>query len=350
MFTNLIVPLDGSPVAAGVIPHVVAMARATDAKVILLRVMVEGSTNHVGVDPVSWQFQKGEAQAYLDGVCERLTPLISLPPEVVLLEGRTADRIIEYARQHHCDLVVLSSHGQSGISGWNVSSVAHKVISRIGSSVLLVRAYQMTDQGGIDADLRYRRIVVPLDGSARAEHVLPVAAALAEWHNAQWQLVHVVTPPSLLQRMPLTPEENILVEQVVERNQTQAQRYLEQLQQRLHPEPQIHVVTGENTAAALHKFVTQQEADLLVMSAHGQSAQRQWPYGSLVTSFIDHGAVSILVLQDMPADAIEPTAAELAAESNRRAPSRPTGAAEPVDYYATTDQSVQGKDYVVAVI
>jgi nucleotide-binding universal stress UspA family protein len=341
MFTNLIVPLDGSAVAATVIPHVVAMARATDAKVTLLRVMVEASTTNLGVDPVHWQLQKSEAQAYLDGVCERLTPLISLPPEAVLLEGRTADRIIEYARQSDCDLVVLSSHGQGGISGWNVSSVAHKVIGRIGSSILLVRAYQTGGQSLDDADLHYWRIVVPLDGSARAEHVLPVAVALAEWHDAQLHLVHVVTPPPLLQRMPVTPEESALIEQIFERNQGHAQKYLEQLQQRLRPEPQIHVLTGENTAATLHKFVMQQEADLLVMSAHGQSAQRQWPYGSLVTSFIDHGATSLLVLQDMPADAIEPTAAERAA--NRRNPT-------PLSNYAGAGQPIQGKEYVVVAI
>ncbi len=350
MFTNIIVPLDGSPVAASVIPHVVAMARATDAQITLLRVLGETSTARLGVDPVSWQLQKSEAQAYLDGVCERLTPLISQSPEAVLLEGRTADRIIEYARHSACDLIVLSSHGQGGISGWNVSSVAHKVISRIGGSLLLVRAYQVADQRENDADLHYQRIVVPLDGSARAEHVLPVAAALAEWHNAQLHIVHVATPPPLLQRMPLTPEENALVEQVFAHNQGHAQRYLEQLQQRLHPEPQIHVITGENTAAALHKFVTLQAADLLIMSAHGQSAQRQWPYGSLVTSFIDHGATALLVLQDLPADAIEPTAAELAAEANRRASSRPNGANTPVGNYAGADQPVQGKDYVAAVI
>lgn len=349
MFTNIIVPLDGSTVAASVIPHVVAMARATDAKVTLLHVMVEPSTTRLGVDPVSWQLQKSEAQAYLDAVCERLTPLISLPPESVLLEGRTADRIIEYVRQSNSDLVVLSSHGQSGVSGWNVSSVAQKVIGRVGSSILLVRAYQMAGQPDADADLHYQRIVVPLDGSARAEHVLPVATALAEWHNTQLYLAHVVTPPALLQRMPITPEDSALVEQVVARNQSYAQRYLEQLQQRLRPEPHIDVLTGENIAVTLHQFVSQQAADLLVMSAHGQSAQRQWPYGTLVTSFIDHGATSLLVLQDMPAGAIEPTAAELAAEASRRAPNRPNGVQGQVGNYAGADQQVQGKDYVVAV-
>lgn len=350
MFTNIIVPLDGSTIAGSVIPHVVAMAHATAAKVTLLRVMGGAATSRLGVDPVNWQLQKTEAQAYLDGMSERLTPLLNQPPTTALLEGRTADRIIEYARQSDCDLVILSSHGESGISGWNVSSVAHKVIGRIGSSILLVRAYQMVGRQEEGADLRYRRLVVPLDGSARAEHVLPIATALAEEHDAALLLVHVVMPPPLLQRMPLTPEENAIVEQLFVRNQNQAQKYLEQLQLRLRPEPQIHVITGENTAAALHKFVTQQEADLLVMSAHGQSAQHQWPYGSLATSFIDHGATSLLILQDMPAGAIEPTPAELATESSRRGPIRPNGANSHLGNYAGDDQTGQGKDYAVAVI
>jgi len=58
----------------------------------------------------------------------------------------------------------------------------------------------------------------------------------------------------------------------------------------------------------------------------------------------------LLVLQDMPLGAIEPTAAELAAEANRRVSSRPTGANGSVTSYADAEQPVQGKDYVVAVI
>jgi nucleotide-binding universal stress UspA family protein len=351
MFENIIVPLDGSTVAASVIPHVIAMARATDTKVTLLRVMVEESTTRTSVDPVRWQLQKTEAQTYLDEMRERLSPLLSLPPETVLLEGRTPDRIIEYARQIDCDLLILSSHGQGGISSWNVSSVAHKVIRRIGNSILLVRAYQM--DGGQSEDptaFHYRRIVVPLDGSLRAEHALATATALAEWHNAELMLVHVVTRPPLMQRLPLPPEESALVDQFFERNQSHAQRYMEQLHLRVRPEPQIHVITGDNTAAALHKFVTQHEADLLVMTAHGQSGQQQWPYGSLVASFIDHGATSLLVLQDMPANAIEPTAAELAAESLRRQPARVNGTNSHLGNYASDDHEIQVKDYAGAAI
>lgn len=347
MFDKIIVPLDGSTFAASVIPHVVAMVQVTGAQVTLLRVMVENHTTRTAVDPVNWQLQKTEAQAYLDEMSERLTQWIDGQPETVLLEGRAADRIIEYARQSECDLVVLSSHGQSGLSGWNVSSVAQKVIRRVARSTLLVRTFQMM-AGPQESEerLHYRRIVVPLDGSPRAEHVLPNATALAEWHGAELHLVHAVARPTMIQRMPLTAEENALAEQLFERNQAQAQKYLEQLRSRLQPAPQIHVITGENIPAVLHKFVQQQEADLILLSAHGYSAQQQWPYGSLVTSFIEHGAVSLLVLQDMPPNALEPTAAELAVAAISKQPTRATNGNDQPPY----KNGIQVEDYAPTAI
>jgi len=345
MFGKIVAPLDGSAFAASVLPHVVALVQATGAHVILLRVMGREANAPSAINPVDWQLQKTEAQIYVDELSSRLTPLLNAQPEVLVLEGHVADRIIEYAHQNNCDLVVLSSHGQSGLHSWNISSITQKVIARIGKSVLLVRAYQMItkSQAGEWDGLRYQRIVVPLDGSPRAEHVLPVATALAGWHAAELVLVHVVTHPTMIQRMPLTAEESALAEQLFERNQSQAHKYLEQLRLRLNPEPQIHVVTGDNVPATLHRFVNQQGADLVIMSAHGHSAQRQWPYGSLVMSFVEHGATPLLILQDMPPNAIEPTAAELAAEASKRQPTRPVegnGQSNPILSNAIDDKDM----------
>lgn len=329
MFEKIVAPLDGSALAASVIPHLVTLLKATNAHLTLLRVMVRDETTPAGISPMDWQLQKTEAQAYLDEMSHRLLTATGVQPETIVLEGRAADRIIEYAQQTDCDLLVLSSHGQSGLHGWNVSSIAQKVIHRAGKSILLVRAYQMITTAqvgeGQSEGIHYSRIAAPLDGSPRAEHILPIATALAEWHQAELLLVNVVTRPQMIQRMPLTAEESALAEQLIERNQTQANKYFEQLRLRLNPAPQTYVLTGDNTPATLHKFIHQQEADLLIMSAHGQSAQPQWPYGSLVTSFIDHGATSLLILQDMSSSTIEPTAAELAAEAIKRQPMRPSG-------------------------
>lgn len=352
MFEKIVAPLDGSAFAASVIPHVMALVQVMGAQVTLLRVMVRDAATPVAVNPLDWQLQKTEAQTYLDEMSSRLTTVIGDQPQTVVLEGRAADRIIEYAQQTDCDLVALSSHGQSGLHGWNVSSIAQKVIHRVGKSILLVRAYQMVASGQVGEweGIHYQRIVVPLDGSPRSEHVLPVATALAKWHDAELLLVHVVTRPTMIQRMPLTAEDSALADQLFDRNQSQANKYLEQLRTRLEPVPQIHVITGDNTPAALHKFITQQEADLLIMSAHGQSAQRQWPYGSLVTSFIDHGATSLLVLQDMTASAIEPTAAELAAEAIRRQPTRSNGGNGHAVTNTGNHNGMQVEDYASAAI
>ena len=348
MFGKIVAPLDGSAFAASVLPHVVALVQTTGAHITLLRVMGREANTPSAISPVDWQLQKTEAQIYLDELSNRLTPLIGAQLETLVLEGHVADRIIEYAQQNNYDLVVISSHGQSGLHSWNVSSVTQKVITCVGKSFLLVRAYQMNTQSQESEwdGLRYRRVIVPLDGSPRAEHVLPIATALAGWHNAELLLVHVVTRPTMIQRMPLTADENAMAEQLFERNQTQAHKYFEQLRLRLTPEPQIHIVTGENVPATLHRFVSQQEADLVIMSAHGHSAQRQWPYGSLVMSFVEYSAASLLILQDMPPNIIEPTAAELAAEAVKRQSTRPVEG----NGQSTTNNGTQVEDYVPTAI
>jgi nucleotide-binding universal stress UspA family protein len=58
------------------------------------------------------------------------------------VEGRTAERVIEFARNQNASLIVLSNHGQSGLSGWNVSSVVQKIVLRACMPTMIARAYQ----------------------------------------------------------------------------------------------------------------------------------------------------------------------------------------------------------------
>ena len=110
------------------------------------------------------------------------------------------------------------------------------MIQRAGTSVLLVRAWrpEASCEPAQWGEQCYRRILVPLDGSPRAECVLPIATALAERADAFW-LAHVVTRPELFQRLPLTTEDQAFLEQMVTRNRQQAEHYFEQLQARLVP-------------------------------------------------------------------------------------------------------------------
>ncbi|MCB0186131.1 MAG: universal stress protein, partial [Caldilineaceae bacterium] len=103
MFENILVPLDGSLIATCVLPHVVALSRTNNPTVSLLRVMESGGVGGTSINPVDWQLQKSEAQSYLEETGELLAGQIAGEIDAVVLEGRPADRIIEYAYQMDAD-------------------------------------------------------------------------------------------------------------------------------------------------------------------------------------------------------------------------------------------------------
>jgi nucleotide-binding universal stress UspA family protein len=312
MAQKILAPLDGSLLAHSVLPHIVAFTRVNGTEVTLIRVLESNHANAAQIDPVDWHLRKVEAQAYLDELRNQLQAF-NLEVQSEVLEGPAAERVIEYAQKHEYDLITLSSHGQSGLSGWPVGSVAQKIIQRSHKSVMLVPAYHnhaLDSQESALNRIHYQRILVPLDGSQRAEYVLTKAAALARYHEADLLLVHVVTPPNLLQRLPFTEEDHELIQRVVERNRREAERYFDQLKSRLSPDPQFHILEGEHVATALHNLIEQAGVDLLIMSAHGHVREHKWPYGPLATHLMTYSAIPLLIFQDLPAHEIEPTQAE----------------------------------------
>jgi nucleotide-binding universal stress UspA family protein len=306
MFKNILVPLDGSPMADRILPFVVAMARMDDSPraITLLRSLETDGIASTATDPLAWKFAQGEAHAHLNQIADQLAQL-GLACKTVLIEGRAAQGIVEYIHTQGVDLLVLSSHGHGGLSGWNVSGVAQKVIHRADTSILLVRSRDesVEEHDDVAAKIaRYHRILAPLDGSQRAEGVLPLVAALAESHGAELLVVHIARRPEMIQRVPLSQEDGALAERVVARNVAEADKYFAQLQSRLQTEIQTRVVVDESVTRALHEMVAQEQIDLVVLNAHGHSCQSQLPYSALVNSFITYGVTSLLILQDIQSD------------------------------------------------
>ncbi len=310
MFERILLPLDGSTLAECVLPHAVALARATNAQLVLVHV-VEPAPDQgpLATDPLHWHLLKAETRAYLDEVGKRLRRL-GLAVEEVQLEGPAAERIIEYAREKEIDLLLLSSHGRSGLTGWNVSSVVQKVILRVHRSVMIIRAYEA---GETDLEsLAYRRILVPLDGSRRAEYVLPVVSALARFGNAELLLATAITRPEMPRRTPLSAEDAELAEKVVERNREEAEKYHAQLCSWLATDNvSSHLLVGDSAISLLHGLAVEQGIDLVALSAHGYSGDVHRSYGGLVTSFIVYGSNPLLIIQDLPANMIESSQAEM---------------------------------------
>ena len=318
MFDTILVPLDGSQLAECVLPHVVALAHPFDAEITLLRMLEK---NQAGApaqlfDLLNWQINKTKAALYLEKIKTRFQEL-SLRARTAVLEGLVAEGITEYAQKEGMKLIVLSSHGHSGLTQWGISSITQKNILSAQTSLLIVRAHQQDIQASeLSEKTLYQRILVPLDGSQRAENVLPIITQLANFHKSQIHLVQVVQTPEMARQMPPAREDIELSNQLVARNREEAERYLEQVKSRSVLEGiavQTHLITSDNAAVALHQLAEQERIDMVALSAHGYSGNRQWPYGSMVNNFILYGNVPLLIVQDLPAkqDLISP---ELRAE------------------------------------
>ena len=318
MLERILLPLDGSQLAESALPHAVTCAQATGSRLTLVNVL-QTSDIHIdipSVDPLDWRLRKMEAKLYLEEMAERLSAE-GVRVETVLLQGEAAESITQLAKEKEADLIVMASHGRSGLNGWNLSSTVQKVILATHTSVMVVPAYRA---GGVDLDvdlsaLRYRTIVAPLDGSRRAECVLPFVSALAQQNRAPLRLVTVVARPEMPQRAPLLPDDRSLADQLVARKHGEAKKYLEQLESRIDGDVSHQLLVGDDVIDTLHDFIRQQEADLVVFSAHGHSGNGARRYGSLVTSFIAYVSTPLLIIQDLPPSEIMKSEAQIAAEA-----------------------------------
>ena len=119
MFDPILVPLDGSPFAESAVPEAAAISQAFNAKIMLLHVLDKNrvSASTQVFDLLNWQINKAEASLYLERIGDRLQTS-GLQTEAIVLEGPVAESITEFARSQETKLVILSSHGQSGLRKW----------------------------------------------------------------------------------------------------------------------------------------------------------------------------------------------------------------------------------------
>ncbi|MCE9644669.1 MAG: universal stress protein [Chloroflexi bacterium] len=316
MFDSILVPLDGSQLSECVLPHMVAIAKPFNAEVTLLRVLekTQAGASAQLFDLVNWQINRTRSMLYLEKTKSSLQE-ISPHTQTAVIEGLVAESITEYAQTHGMKLIVLSSHGRNGLTQWGISSITQKIILGIKTSVLIVRAHQHEfhagEPGGV---LAYRRILLPLDGSQRAENVLPIITKLAQFHNSRIHIVQVIQTPEMARQMPPTLEDMDLSSRVVMRNQEEAGRYLEQVKSRSFLEGvavQTHLIKSDNAAVSLHKLVEQEQIDMVGLSAHGYSGNHLWPYGGMVNNFILYGKVPLLIVQDLPVRQESPPVPEM---------------------------------------
>jgi nucleotide-binding universal stress UspA family protein len=298
MFNRILLPLDGSALAEGAIPHALALAQLADAEIIVLHV-IEESGAEPGVDPIEWHLRKAAVQTYLDALCAKVKA-VGVRTQCLLLAGSPADRIVEQVDMLGIDLVLISSHGQSERTDWALGAVAYKVLEAVGTSVMLVRNPAAPDESRAFVPAHYRTLMVSLDGSRRAECILPIAERLMEQQHAGLVLAHIVQRPGLLGWAMLAEDERRLAEQLIEHTATVAQQYLGEIQARHGEHATVVLSQADNVATELNEIAMRHAVDLILVSAHGAAANPRRSFGDTVIGVLTYCRQPVLIYQDQP--------------------------------------------------
>jgi nucleotide-binding universal stress UspA family protein len=150
MYKKIMVPLDGSELAECVFPHLETIAKGCQppAEVIVVQA-VEPLSVPYGIEVFQFSslkqveafetHQKTEAEKYLKKVVARLKKT-GIKARAELIYGKAGEALSDYATKNKVDLVIIATHGRSGISRWVLGSVANRVVHSARVPVLMVRA------------------------------------------------------------------------------------------------------------------------------------------------------------------------------------------------------------------
>ena len=141
MYKKILVPLDGSELAKKALDHAEKLAETFDAEIILLQVvpfmLVCGAPELVTPFVVDGK-RKEAAERYLTDLTEELKKRGFDVTAKVKTGMQVAVEIIDFAKESGVDLIVMCTHGHSGITLWVLGSVSHKVLTRAETPILLI--------------------------------------------------------------------------------------------------------------------------------------------------------------------------------------------------------------------
>ena len=144
MIKSIVVPLDGSELAESVLPTAMELAKALDLEVVLCRAyelaasVYEGNEDYLPNYDEMLRQVKAEAESYLAEKAAALNAAGLSRVSVVALAGSGAEEIVRYAQTHRDALVVMCTHGRSGMSRWVLGSVTERVVRHSDDPVLVL--------------------------------------------------------------------------------------------------------------------------------------------------------------------------------------------------------------------
>ncbi|HET9016236.1 MAG TPA: universal stress protein [Thermomicrobiaceae bacterium] len=278
---TVVVPLDGSDLAEAALPVGRAIAARAGAALRLVRVLDLGRT--------------AEAQRQAEQALWESARRADVEARLKVRVGDAAEEILREAAALPAPLVVMTTHGRSGLGRWLIGSVADRVVRGGTAPVLLLRSGV-----SLDGETGTRRLLVPLDGSALAEDALPIAQALARAFGAELHLARVAETTRLFMLTGTTdaPVPDNVMEELVAGLEDDASAYLAGVIERLASAGvavRAAVLSGVPVDALL-TYVDRHAIELVVLATHGRGGFNRLVLGSVAERVLLQGHTPILVV------------------------------------------------------
>lgn len=301
MFGSIVVPLDGSRFGEHALPYAVTVARHSGSRLHLVHVYDRVSPgdllsvtpyHYEGVDLKEYEeTYLEEDRSYLDRLARRIDPDGEIAVTTALLKGEVRRALEEYADEVGAGLVVMSTHGRTGVSRAWLGSVADTLVRHISLPMLLIRPPSVATEP--PSRVKLGHVLVPLDGSAKAEGAVAVARALAEGTGARMTLLHAVSPRMVVGARSYPVRTGRLEERWVD-----AETYLERAAAPLREaglDVDTRVLEHDDPHGAILATALEEGADVIAMATHGYSGLARAVLGSVTDKVLRGSVLPVLV-------------------------------------------------------
>jgi nucleotide-binding universal stress UspA family protein len=287
MYDRILFPTDGSDGATRVLDHVLDIASAHGATVHLLNVADTTRDSLVRIRGEVVDVLEQEGEDVLEDVTERAGAR-GVETVSTVVQGEPYRTIVEYADEYDVDLIVMPTHGRSGLERLLLGSTTERVVRRAEVPVLTVRP-------DADGPLRYpyRGVAVPTDGSEGANGALSMAADVATEAEAALYVLSVITYQSLgidvrsdIQSAMLEESAGDIVEEATAFAEAAGVE-----------DVRGAVEYGSSVHEAVLEFLEEREVDLVVVGTHGRTGFDRYLLGSVAESLLRTSPVPVLTVR-----------------------------------------------------
>lgn len=299
MLQSLLVPLDGSEFSEGTLSLAQALAKATGGSLHLAHVHVPHPPDHFlsntqfhyeGLDLEEYEaHHRDQEQSYLADVEARMSK--DTPVDTALLEGHVAEEVARHAEAVNADLVLITTHGHTGVSRMWLGSVADALIRTTCLPLLVI--HPAVGSHVPAPVVTFKHIMVPVDGSDLSASILGPASDLARATGAKLTLVHVVSSSAVLgtRIFPVLPDD---VAPAMEK----AREYLDGKAAELRSQGltvEAHVEEHEAPGRAIAAIADKLDADVIALATHGYGGLRRALLGSVADKVLRSSPLPLLV-------------------------------------------------------